>query len=221
MLPTTPTTNSPVAIAVLAKAPVAGLAKTRLIPALGPDGAAALQARLTEHALETAVAAALGPVTLWCAPDQGHPTFQDLARRLSVRLARQPDGDLGARMLAAMAATGGSTLVIGTDCPALGPKHLRAGAQALQDGYDAVMMPVEDGGYALIGTRRPLPILFEDMRWSTAAVMADTRNRLHANGLTWHELETLWDVDRPDDLERLHRSGLIGAVPGLDDRSTT
>ena len=60
----------PVAVAILAKAPLPGLAKTRLAPALGADGAAALQARLIERAAETARAANVGPVTLWAAPDQ-------------------------------------------------------------------------------------------------------------------------------------------------------
>src|SRR5215471_20947336 len=120
------TSPEPVAVAILAKAPLPGLAKTRLAPALGADGAAALQARLIERAVETARAADIGPVTLWAAPDQDHPAFQTLAALFGVKLAPQPDGDLGARMLAAIAAAGGPVLVIGTDCAALAPDHLRA-----------------------------------------------------------------------------------------------
>src|SRR5215469_1383189 len=97
----------PVAIAILAKAPLPGLAKTRLAPALGLDGAAALQARFIERAVETARAAAVGPVVLWVAPDERHPAFQTIAALLGVPLARQPDGDLGLRMLVAMAAARG------------------------------------------------------------------------------------------------------------------
>ncbi|HEX2725191.1 MAG TPA: glycosyltransferase, partial [Beijerinckiaceae bacterium] len=88
-------------LAILAKAPIPGFAKTRLIPLLGPDGAARLQERLIERTLATALAGAVGPVTLWCAPDDSHPAFQSAARQCGVRLARQPDGDLGVRMLAA------------------------------------------------------------------------------------------------------------------------
>src|SRR6202034_4158096 len=80
----------PVAVAILAKAPLPGLAKTRLAPALGADGAAALQGRLIERAVETARAADIGPVTLWAAPDQDHPTFQALAALFGGALARQP-----------------------------------------------------------------------------------------------------------------------------------
>jgi len=204
--------HEPVAIAILAKAPLPGLAKTRLAPTLGADGAAALQARLIERAVETARAAGIGPVTLWAAPDQDHPAFQALAALFAVALARQPDGDLGARMLAALAAARGPALVIGTDCPALAPAHLRAGAEALAAGVDAVVIPVEDGGYALIGMREPEPRLFTDMPWSTANVMAETRRRLVRLSLSWREPARLWDVDLPADVERLRREGLASLM---------
>lgn len=194
-----------VMMAILAKAPVPGFAKTRLIPALGPDGAAMLQQRLIEHAVATACAAGLGPVTLWTAPDETHPSFQALAAEHPTTLRRQPDSDLGARMLAAM--QDGPTLVTGTDCPALAPTHLRACADALRDGIDAVFVPVADGGYALVGTRRPIPELFTDMMWSTSTVMAETRRRAARLGLSWREPAQLWDVDVPEDLARLRASG--------------
>jgi uncharacterized protein len=198
--------SEPVAIALLAKAPLAGFAKTRLVPVLGADGAAALQARLIERAVATACEAGCGPVTLWAAPDETHPTFQALRAQYGIALARQGDGDLGARMRAAIGA--GPGMVIGTDCPALTPDHLRTAADILRGGTDAVVIPAEDGGYVLIGTRRPRPALFEHMRWSTPEVMAQTRARLRALALVWQEPVTLWDVDVPADLERLRQSGL-------------
>ncbi|HLH90418.1 MAG TPA: TIGR04282 family arsenosugar biosynthesis glycosyltransferase [Xanthobacteraceae bacterium] len=207
-----PASAEPVAVAILAKAPLPGLAKTRLAPALGANGAAALQARLIERAVETARAAEVGPVTLWAAPDQDHPTFQTLAALFGVALARQPEGDLGERMLAAIVAARGLVLVIGTDCPALAPAHLRTAADALAAGIDVVTIPVEDGGYALIGMREPHPGLFADMPWSTAHVMAQTRRRLVRLGLTWREPARLWDVDVPADVERLRREGLASLV---------
>jgi rSAM/selenodomain-associated transferase 1 len=206
-------TPAPVAIAILAKAPIAGFAKTRLSPVLGDAGAATLQARLTERAVATAIAAAIGPVTLWAAPDAHHPAFLALAERFGISLAPQPDGDLGARMLAALDAAAGPALVIGTDCPALTAEHLRAAADALRTGIDVVAIPVEDGGYALIGARTPVPALFRDMRWSTSDVMAETRRRLATLGLTWHEIATLWDLDVPDDLARLRAAGLGELLP--------
>jgi len=201
-----------VAVAVLAKAPVPGFAKTRLIGALGEEGAAALQARLTECAVETAVQAGVGAVTLWATLDEKHVSFQALAARHGIALARQGDGDLGARMLAAMAAANGPALVIGTDCPALTPDHLRDAAAALREGLDAVVIPVEDGGYVLIGLSRAEPALFSDMSWSTSTVMAQTRRRLRRQGLSWREPALLWDLDRPEDLARLSEIGLAQLV---------
>jgi len=196
------------AILVFARAPVAGEAKTRLIPALGAAGAAALHERLVDRALATAVAAAVGPVELCCTPDDPHPALVALARAHGAGLAAQGPGDLGARMNAALRralAGARAAIVIGSDCPALTPQHLREAAAALAAGVDAVLAPAEDGGYVLIGLKRAAPSLFERVAWGGPAVMAETRARLAALGLRWQALETLWDVDRPADLDRLPR----------------
>lgn len=199
-------TEGAVAIAILAKAPIPGLAKTRLIQHLGADGAAALQRWLLQRTLATALAADLGPVTIWCAPETDHPDFAACQALGPVRLCRQPDVDLGGRMLAAVAESSSTagTLVIGTDCPALTPDTLRDAAHALR-GRDAVVVPAEDGGYVLIGLRQPVPAVFQGVEWSTDRVMAQTRQRLEAAGLAWRELVPLWDVDRREDVERLIR----------------
>lgn len=190
------------AIAVLAKAPIPGFAKTRLIPAIGAHAAAVLQERLTERAVATACAAGVGPVTLWCSPTIDRASFQDLARRFPVLLRQQPDGDLGGRMLGAIAAHNGPTLVIGTDCPALAAEDLRAAAAALENA-DAVLIPAEDGGYVLIGTRAIYPDLFAGLAWGTPQVLSQTRARIAALGLKCIELPTLWDIDTDADLVRL------------------
>ena len=78
---------------------------------------------------------------------------------------------------------------------------------------DAVVVPADDGGYALIGLRHAEPAIFSDMRWSTPDVMDETRRRLRRLGLTWEEPATLWDVDVPDDLERLRATGLQDLIP--------
>ena len=199
-----PQNSNRVSIAILAKAPVAGLAKTRLIPSIGAHAAAVLQERLTERTLATALAAKIGPVTLWCAPDPSHAAFRELVARHPVILKRQPDGDLGARMLAAMTAAARPVLVIGTDCAAFTAEHLRAAANALQDA-DVVLVPAEDGGYVLIGARTAHPSLFSGIAWGTATVLADTRARIAALGLKSVELEPLWDIDTEADLARFER----------------
>lgn len=194
-------------IAILAKAPIAGYAKTRLIPALGARGAARLQRRFVCDAVRVAMAADLGEVVLWCTPGANHRFFRALHRNTGICCKDQPTGDLGERMLhAALAAcpidTTRSVLVIGTDCPGLRPNHLRAAADALA-GTDAVFIPAEDGGYVLVGLRTPQPGLFSGMTWSTGSVMAETRQRAASLALRICELPMLWDVDTPADLQRL------------------
>src|SRR5262245_42852847 len=129
-----PPSNSSVSIAILAKAPVPGLVKTRLIPTIGAHAAAVLQERLTERAVATALAANVGPVTLWCAPDSTHSAFLKLVTRSRITLKPQPEGDQGARMLAAAAASPGPALSMRSDCPALQVVHLRNAARGLSDG---------------------------------------------------------------------------------------
>jgi rSAM/selenodomain-associated transferase 1 len=198
-----PESSRCVGIAILARAPTPGEAKTRLIPALGATGAAALQSWLLQRTVNTALAADVGPVTLWCTGDPQHPDFAHCHAFGSVTLRQQPAGDLGARMQAALRESmTPATLVIGTDCPALTATHLRNAAHALA-GNDVVLLPAEDGGYVLIGAQAPRPELFADIEWSTERVIAQTRQRLATLGIRWHEPATLWDVDRPEDLPRL------------------
>ena len=201
--------HEPVEIAILAKAPVPGFAKTRLISVLGAERAALLQAQLIERAADTAAGAKLGEVTLWGAPDQADPLFQKVCARHGFALRRQAEGDLGARMLAAAQAAMGPVLVIGTDCPGLTPILLRSAADILRGGSDVVLLPAEDGGYVLIGVRRAQPALFDSMPWGTGCVLGETRQRLMQLGLTWQEPALLWDLDLPADLDRLHGTGLF------------
>lgn len=197
------TTSCPVI--VMAKAPLAGFAKTRLIPALGAHGAAALAECLLEYAIGHALDARLGPVDLCCAPDMRHPALARHAQWQGMALSPQGDGDLGGRMARAFKrwlAKADRVLMIGTDAPAIDAAMLRRAAEALTD-TDAVFIPALDGGYALIGLRCAAPTLFNGMAWSTASVMADTRERLAAAGLSHIELPPVADIDEPADLVHL------------------
>ena len=201
------TPRAPAAVAVLAKAPVPGLAKTRLIPLLGAAGAARAQRGFALQTLATVRAASTGPLTLWCAPGTGHRFFRALRLRHGVVCLPQPPGDLGQRMATAMATHFAANphmpwLVVGTDCPALTPAHVQQAADALQT-HDAVLIPAEDGGYVLLGLRHPLASVFERIDWSTERVFEQTRERLRQAGATWVELHALWDVDEPADWQRL------------------
>jgi uncharacterized protein len=206
------TVTDSTAVVIFARAPIPGAVKTRLSPLLGPEGAAGLHARLVKHALETARAAAFRRIELHGTPDCDDPFFRFCAGHYGVALAPQASGDLGARMLAALESTlagHARVLLIGSDCPALTARHLRQAEKSLRDGADAVFAPCEDGGYALIGLTRVDARLFDGVAWSTGNVMAQTRARLQQLGWTWRELETLWDVDRPEDYQRLVESRLL------------
>jgi rSAM/selenodomain-associated transferase 1 len=200
-----PSNTSPVSIVILAKAPIPGFAKTRLIPAIGAHAAAVLQERLTERTVATALAAGIGPVTLCCDPDATHDTFLKMVTRMKITLRPQPPGDLGTRMLAAVATSTGPVLVIGTDCPALTEAHLRSAAMALRDGNDVVLIPAERGGYVLLGMRKAQPTLFSNIGWGGSSVLADTRARIVEQRLMLVERPPLWDVDTEIDLARLER----------------
>ena len=199
-------------LVVFARAPVPGAVKTRLIPLLGAERAAALHVRLVKHALGTARKASFARTELCCAPDAEHPFFRFCAGHYGVELCAQAEGDLGARMLAAFEralVASPRALIMGSDCPALTARHLRLADRALRDGSDAVCVPCEDGGYALIGLARADRRLFEDIAWGGETVMATTRERLAALGWQWLELDTLWDVDRPEDYQRLVAERLL------------
>jgi rSAM/selenodomain-associated transferase 1 len=203
-------TPAEVEVLVFTRAAEPGRVKSRLVPALGGEGAARLQHRLLLRTLRTAVAAGVGPVSLACAPDRAAPYFGQWAARH--RRRSQGAGDLGERMQHAFEGAlrrHGAAILVGSDCPALKPSDLRAAASALRGGAAAVIAPAEDGGYPLIGLARSSPRLFRGIAWGSPRVMAQTRRRLAALRWRWHELRTLWDVDRPEDYARLLRSGLL------------
>jgi rSAM/selenodomain-associated transferase 1 len=182
-------------IVIFAKAPVPGRVKTRLIPALGAVGAAALAARMLERTIDEAVASGL-EVELCGEPD---PETWYSGRPL--QLSAQGDGDLGERLhrTAERVRAGGPVLLIGADCPALDSHRLRGAAQALEH-HDAVLHPAEDGGYVLLGLRRFDATLFGGIAWSTDAVAGETLARIGALGWSVDVRATLADVDEPRDL---------------------
>lgn len=192
-----------VSLHMLARVPVAGQVKTRMIPALGAKGACDLQQLLLERALQLPEQD-FSQRFIWL---DGVPSaaLRALAQGLGWTLAEQPAGDLGERMR--QIATLGleqsdAVILIGNDCPALNGDYLQAACNALHE-QSVVIGPAEDGGYVLLGLRRVAASLFSDMPWGTEDVFAHTLQRLQQ--LEWNPalLPTLWDVDRPEDLPRL------------------
>ncbi|MGN8200362.1 TIGR04282 family arsenosugar biosynthesis glycosyltransferase [Salinisphaera sp. RV14] len=200
-------------IAVFAKPLIPGQVKTRLIPSVGAETAAELQRAMLWNTLTVARDVAGEQVSLWVAGDPGHPTLRPFRDAFVPSMHAQRGDDLGARMrstLATLLTAHDRVLLVGCDCPVLSADDLRGAATALdEDRTDTVFIPVEDGGYVLVGLKaRPerqqavLDAVFGDIPWSTDQVMTQTRARLAAAGLGWAEQPALWDMDRPEDLRR-------------------
>ena len=190
---------------IFTKAPIAGEVKTRLQPTLTPEQCTQLQEHLIEQTLLTATQHTLCPTALWCAGEFDHPFFHHCQKHFAISLKKQSGNNLGQRMSNALSHSlkdSHFTIIIGCDCPVLNSEHLAKACQSLQK-HDIVIMPAEDGGYVLIGSRIDIPQIFDFIDWGSERVMQQTRQNLQQSNLNWLELETLWDIDRPNDLERL------------------
>lgn len=193
-------------VLVFARVPEPGRVKTRLIPALGADGAAALYLDLLDHVLAEVSRPPGLAVELWVDRAPVAAELEARAAAAGAALRLQAEGDLGRRMdqaLRRVLGEGALPILVGSDLPGLRAAHLEAAARALREDAEAVFAPATDGGYGLVGLTRPMPELFTDMPWSTPAVMDETAARLAAAGVRWTRLEALWDVDAPEDLPRL------------------
>ncbi len=205
-------------ILVMARAPEPGRAKTRLIPALGEEGAANLHRLLVERLLHELCEGAVAPVTLCCTPDTAHPFFTQCRERYGVSLQQQQGNGLGERLHYALGSAlrrSRYALVIGCDIPQLKSDDLSTAFKLLQGGKQAVISPTEDGGYALLGIALPEVRLFEQVEWGSERVMAQTRNRLGRLGWSWSELREQWDIDTPDQLPRLRALKLSPQIEKL------
>lgn len=193
-------------IHIFARAPVAGQCKTRLIARLGARGAAWVQRRLIEHVLGVAIAAVgTRNITLWGAPDATHGFFMRCRLRHGVRLARQARGDLGARMRSTLRRQPG--LLIGSDALGLTAEDLIRAGSALGTA-DYLLQPAPDGGYVLIGARKPLPPL-AGIAWSSGYEARQTAARLARVGtLTWLA-PARSDLDTASDWRRARRQGQL------------
>ncbi|MGZ8256784.1 MAG: TIGR04282 family arsenosugar biosynthesis glycosyltransferase, partial [Gallionella sp.] len=172
--------NKSLRIIVFAKAPQAGFAKTRLIPALGAQGAAALAHGMLQHTLQAALDAEVGTVELCATPAIDEVAWHDVALPQGLVISAQGEGDLGSRMARAAqraSEAGERALLTGTDCVEMSASLLQQAAQSLLD-YDAIIHCTTDGGYALLGLNRFDAFLFSDMPWSTDAVASLTLARL-------------------------------------------
>ncbi|MDH4332132.1 MAG: TIGR04282 family arsenosugar biosynthesis glycosyltransferase [Desulfobulbaceae bacterium] len=199
--------NKQARLILFTRYPVPGRTKTRLIPALGAEGAAGLQRRMSETLIaHMAQFAHNYPVTPEIRFTDGNQEAMQNWLSSDIPCVAQGDGNLGDRLRRAFAqafAQGvGRVVVIGADCPGLSPALFAQAFNALAR-QDLVLGPARDGGYYLLGLRRPAPSLFSDIPWGSGEVLAATLKQAQALNLTTHFLEALADVDRPEDLRHL------------------
>ncbi|PCI73347.1 MAG: flagellar biosynthesis protein FlgB [SAR86 cluster bacterium] len=193
-------------IAVFAREPRLGQVKSRLASEIGADEALAVYLAMLARLGALLIRAKIADWDLWVTSNCSHENFISLCNKRNIHL--QVGQDLGARMDAAIQQTlldknVENVILIGTDCPALTEGYLDQALLTLESGVDVVLGPAEDGGYVLVGMRRPLAAVFEDIPWGSDQVMHRTLEALKANELSYRLLDTLWDVDRPEDLARL------------------
>ena len=185
-----------VRVVAFARFPVAGTCKTRLIPAVGAEGAAAIHTKLVEICVAAMRGSGLS-IELHTTGAEALAFREWLGG--DIAFIDQGEGDLGDRL--ARAAAPYPVIFIGSDAPDLDADRLIAAATALANA-SAVIGPAEDGGYYLLGLNAPAPWLFTDMDWGTETVFEETMRRFAAHGITPVVLEPLADVDRPEDLAR-------------------
>jgi rSAM/selenodomain-associated transferase 1 len=206
VLPTISLSETEEKIMLFTRYPAPGQAKTRLMPALGARGAAALQRRLTEQTVaRIRTLQSRRPVRFEIRYTGGN---RKLFRKWlhGEDLISQGENGLGDRLRRAFAAAFAQgyrrVVAIGADCPSLSPEVLTGAFEELRH-RDLVLGPAEDGGYYLLGLSRRAPALFVDIPWGTSSVLAVTAARAEANALSVSLLEPLADVDRPEDLIHL------------------
>lgn len=202
---------------LFARTPVRGRVKRRLAAEVGEQAAFDIHCAMTAHLARMADEAALMPASLYAWPDPDSPWLRRLAQRHALALEVQQGNDLGERMFNALVEQlRGSdfAILIGSDCPGIGPAYVEAAAARLQAGVPWVFGPAEDGGYVLVGTRLATPEPFQAIDWGTAAVMEQTRERCRVAGLAWEELDTLYDIDTREDWVRFQNDypGISGQL---------
>ncbi len=186
----------------MARYPQPGRVKTRLARVLGDRAACELH-----HAFVLDLAARLRtlPYPLTWAYWPPDAPFPSLVPGFECR--PQHGRDLGERLRsaidAAYAARPAPVLALGTDCPHLPLEAVGEAAGALGGGAEVVLGPAEDGGYYLLGVRRPIPELLFDIAWGTPVVLEQTLARAASLGLCPHLLPPSFDIDRPEDLDAL------------------
>ena len=190
-------------IAMFARAPVLGQVKTRLIPALGEQGALDMHLQLMNRQIEVLNQSSLCSAQLWVDRSIDHQAFNKFLGELKL----QQGESLGEKMFyAAQVVLQKFTkvVIIGSDCPGIDAIYLEQALQALDaKTSDVVLGPALDGGYVLIAMKQPQLEIFQDIDWGSEFVLKQTLNKLQAEGIGFSTLPPLMDIDTPENLKSL------------------
>lgn len=184
---------------IMCKAPVAGRVKTRLMPSYSAEEATTIHRAMAKTVIERT--SRIFPDSCIATDDVSDPFFG----QFDLPLVDQGEGDLGKRMSRLMSRAfgdgAGAVLFLGTDSPHM-PESRLAEAIKMLDGHDAVIGPVEDGGYDLIAMGRPCPELFTAIDWGSERVLQQSRKRAEEASVSLALLDEGFDLDTPESLER-------------------
>jgi uncharacterized protein len=184
-----------------ARVPIVGAVKTRLIPALGEEGACQLHVDLLQHCCRRLLGSGLAPVELWLDCEGSHSCVV-ACEELGAVLRLQQKGSLGKRMHHALKdglSRYKRVVLVGSDCPAIDDAYLRQAYDALASA-PVVFGEATDGGYVLIGARRSDWGLFDGVNWGSGAVLSESLANVEGLGWTAAVLPALSDIDRAEDL---------------------
>jgi rSAM/selenodomain-associated transferase 1 len=182
--------------------PVSGQVKTRMIPALGEEGACRLHGELTAFACNMLLDSQLAPVELAVGGDCDHALFRQLQASGVSAVWPQQGADLGQRMHHALVTSlerYTAVVLVGSDCPQLDVDYLAAAFAALER-VPVVLGPAGDGGYVLLGVTQVRAQWFEGVTWGSEQVLEQTEVRLCESDTAWERLPVRADIDRPEDL---------------------
>lgn len=190
-----------------AKQPKLGHVKTRMQPVLSPEQSVKLHIKLIRHTWQQIQSLQSDEIEVRMALDSEdiHPAMDDLFTDTNRQTLLQQGADLGQRMCHAIEQglkDYQAVLIVGSDCPAITSHSINEALLALEYA-DHVFIPAEDGGYVLIGAGKVFPAIFTEIPWGTDEVLSTTKKRLDLAKEKAIFLDSLWDIDRPEDYQRL------------------
>jgi rSAM/selenodomain-associated transferase 1 len=185
------------------KHPVPGLVKSRLAKDIGNDNAAEIYKLLLNETLNS-ISRLEVKAFLYCYPDTEHPTLKEYKNKFGVELKEQHGENLGMKMFHAITNhlnENSNVVLVGSDCLEINASYIQKAFEALNSGYEIVLGPAIDGGYALIGANNINVSIFENIAWSTNEVLKQTEEKINELDWKYSCLNKVRDLDTLEDFQ--------------------